>query len=475
MPGCLESVQELVGEIVLVDTGSTDETLKIARRFGARIIRTRWENHFAHARNLALQHAAYPWILYLDADERLHPQYHPIVRRAIQSGKADAFYVQIYSPVNGRLGSTPHIQTYPRLFRKMPGVQFEGRIHEQITPALQRAGARFANLDVRIEHLGYQLDETTLSRKIKRNIHFLEVQVREEPHNAYAKYQLGQTYILDGQTDRGRVLLQQAIASGNLTTKIEATARLVLANLYLESQKPEQALAQVKQALHIAPRQRLGWFLFAAIQETRKQWVEAAKGLQNYWKYEKEPFTDLGIDKILERPVVLKKFLGILQHIPEHIQEFRSTFQYILATLEEFPEVSPVLQVLSKFVETFSIETWKEALYRKATRLVPDAGIYWTLLGTTCLNRGLWSEARQAFIMGKAKQPHILENYNGLAVVALKQGRFDEALRWFREIARRFPEQAADAYRKMAGIYVKMGKVQEAMKYLQPTNTTSMV
>ncbi|NOX36871.1 MAG: glycosyltransferase [Calditrichaeota bacterium] len=475
LPGCLESVRGLVAEVVIVDTGSTDQTLDIARQYGARIFQIEWENHFAKARNVALKHARFPWILYLDADERLHPEYHQKVKQAVQSAKADAYYIQVYSPVNGRLGSVPHIQTYPRLFRKLPGVQFEGRIHEQITPSLQRAGARFANLNVRIEHLGYQLPDDMLAQKIQRNIQFLEIQVQEEPDNAYAKYQLGQTYILDGQFEKGQKLLEAAIQSNQLTSKIEATARLVLANFYNDQNELDTALLHVQRALHIAPRQRLGWFLYALIQGKRENWEEVARGLQQYWTYEQEAFTELGIDKVLDRNLVLQKFLEALQHIPDQIPRFRETFAYIQETIDQFTDPATVIRVLGRFFDIHNHPEFSVHLYRKATALEPDNGLYWTLLGYACMNAAHWTDAEQAFSRACSLQPEVYENYQGLAIVHLKQGRLSESIRWFEEIARCFPQHAAEARRRIAGIYAKLGQVEKAMEYLQQMNVENAV
>jgi glycosyltransferase involved in cell wall biosynthesis len=74
LPECLESVQGVVDEMILVDTGSTDETPEIARRYGAVVLECPWSDDFSVPRNLALQHATGDWILVLDADERLHPR-----------------------------------------------------------------------------------------------------------------------------------------------------------------------------------------------------------------------------------------------------------------------------------------------------------------------------------------------------------------------------------------------------------------
>jgi len=465
----------LVAEVVIVDTGSTDQTLAIARQYQARIFQIKWENHFAKARNVALKHARFPWILYLDADERLHLEYHQKVKQAVQSANADAFYIQVYSPVRGRLGSVPHIQTYPRLFRKLPGVQFEGRIHEQITPSLQRAGARFANLDVRIEHLGYQLSDDALAQKIQRNIQFLEIQIQEEPANAYAKYQLGQTYILDHQFEKGRKLLEEAIQSNQLTPKIEATARLVLANFYNDRNDLETALNHAQQALQIAPRQRLGWFLYALIQTKQQNWEEVARGLQHYWKYEQVPFTELGIDKVLDRNLVLQKFLEALQHIPEQIPQFRETFDYILNTIDQFTDAETVIQVLGRFFEVHDLPELSVHLYRQATTLDPRNGLYWTLLGFACMNTSRWDQAETVFSRGRSLQPEVYDNYQGLAIVYLKQGRLSEAIAGFEEIVRRFPPHAAEARRKIAGIYAKLGQMEKAMEYLQQLKVENAV
>jgi glycosyltransferase involved in cell wall biosynthesis len=69
--GCLASAAGAVDQIIVVDTGSTDETVSIARRHGATVVNHRWNDHFAEARNAALSHVQADWILLLDADERL--------------------------------------------------------------------------------------------------------------------------------------------------------------------------------------------------------------------------------------------------------------------------------------------------------------------------------------------------------------------------------------------------------------------
>ncbi|MGO9882155.1 MAG: glycosyltransferase family 2 protein, partial [Solirubrobacteraceae bacterium] len=68
---CLASIREIVDEIVVVDTGSVDDSVEIARRYGARVIHHPWRDDFAQARNAALDAARGEWILYIDADERL--------------------------------------------------------------------------------------------------------------------------------------------------------------------------------------------------------------------------------------------------------------------------------------------------------------------------------------------------------------------------------------------------------------------
>ncbi len=68
---CLESAHKLVSQIVIADTGCTDNTCEIAREFGATIISFPWENHFANARNAALKPMTTDWVLVLDADEEL--------------------------------------------------------------------------------------------------------------------------------------------------------------------------------------------------------------------------------------------------------------------------------------------------------------------------------------------------------------------------------------------------------------------
>ena len=71
LPTCLESVKGYVDEIIIVDTGSTDRTIEIARRYNAKIYCHAWENSFSKARNYSLKYATGDWILILDADEEI--------------------------------------------------------------------------------------------------------------------------------------------------------------------------------------------------------------------------------------------------------------------------------------------------------------------------------------------------------------------------------------------------------------------
>jgi glycosyltransferase involved in cell wall biosynthesis len=106
LPACLSSIRGLVDEMLIADTGSTDDTMAIAREFGAQVFSIPWANDFAAARNLSLGRTKSDWILSLDADEHLDSeaarQIPPLLRKQNIAGYQVTIHNYVLS-LNDRL------------------------------------------------------------------------------------------------------------------------------------------------------------------------------------------------------------------------------------------------------------------------------------------------------------------------------------------------------------------------------------
>ncbi|MCF7885860.1 MAG: glycosyltransferase family 2 protein, partial [Candidatus Marinimicrobia bacterium] len=125
---CLESVADIVDQIVVVDTGSEDDTVKIAKSFNAEVYNFEWQNNFAQARNESIKHAKSDWILWMDADERLLPDSKTHLQKLLRKEKypiAYKFQIQnLQKDKKTNLMSDGH-----RLFTNYKDIYFSGRIH----------------------------------------------------------------------------------------------------------------------------------------------------------------------------------------------------------------------------------------------------------------------------------------------------------------------------------------------------------
>ena len=132
LPRCLAAVRDAVDEIIVVDTGSTDRTIEIARSFGAKVIEREWTGSFADARNASFDAATGDWVMFLDADEVLVADDAQRLREILGRTWREAFYL-VETNFTGELGDgTAVTHNAMRVFRNRPEYRFEGRIHEQI-------------------------------------------------------------------------------------------------------------------------------------------------------------------------------------------------------------------------------------------------------------------------------------------------------------------------------------------------------
>ena len=93
--GAVQSVRSIVNEVIIVDTGSTDSTLNRIEELGAKVLKSKWKDSFAQARNVSLAEAKEDWILVLDADERVAARDLPYIKDAAQSGAAARSHPQL--------------------------------------------------------------------------------------------------------------------------------------------------------------------------------------------------------------------------------------------------------------------------------------------------------------------------------------------------------------------------------------------
>lgn len=185
---CLASARPWVDRIVIGDTGSTEETSAIARRFGAEVVAVEWEDDFARARNRVLEQARAEWVLVLDADEMLDARSGRRIRELMERGAAEDVgayenwrWNYVRDP-NMRLGDRParrnpgvveEAKAYPayvatlttRLFRRHAGLYYEGCVHETIVGRLETLGWRMEPADFVVHHFGFAEDEESERRR----------------------------------------------------------------------------------------------------------------------------------------------------------------------------------------------------------------------------------------------------------------------------------------------------------------------
>lgn len=199
LPGCLNSIKDVVDEIIIVDTGSTDKTVEIAKSFGAKIYYYQWNNNFSEARNESLKYATKDWILIMDADDEFFSDDKEKFKTLL-SNKLDKDVVYFFETLNycgsAVENSTITVNLNPRLFKNNHGFQYDGEVHNQlVNPAYDYKGN---SEPIRIYHYGY-LEKNIVSKdKRNRNISLLKEQIRKDGNNKYAYFNLGNEYFALG-------------------------------------------------------------------------------------------------------------------------------------------------------------------------------------------------------------------------------------------------------------------------------------
>jgi tetratricopeptide (TPR) repeat protein len=185
----IKSVLALVDEIIVVDTGSRDNTRIIAEGYGARVIDFPWREDFAAARNAALAEASCDWILVLDTDEQLQGVRPVEFQRLLHERLAVGYRVRLMTDRGGAPASR-----FPlvRLFRSHPDCRYRYPVHEQITPSLAVVAAAegLQILDSPLVILHGQADGDARTQKRERNLRLLRKAMARHPEEPYFEFQL---------------------------------------------------------------------------------------------------------------------------------------------------------------------------------------------------------------------------------------------------------------------------------------------
>nr|WP_243865532.1 glycosyltransferase family 2 protein [Paenibacillus lupini] len=248
LPQCLASAAPYCSEIIIVDTGSTDQTAAIAEAYGAKVLSICWQDHFADARNTAIEQASQPWILVLDADERLVPLPLTTWEQLLSEEGCYGYLVQIRSRVDGRSGDEEISDAVCRLFRNDSRIRFTGALHEEAASAVAACGAEaLREAPVQLLHEGYRNAVMMQRRKKERNERILLAALRRDPDNPVLRYAMGTEYFTYGNWERAVLWLEPLLRGVD-----ENSDEGYISDVYLKLIHALRALSRLEEAKHWA-------------------------------------------------------------------------------------------------------------------------------------------------------------------------------------------------------------------------------
>jgi tetratricopeptide (TPR) repeat protein len=262
LPRCLGSVKNVVDEIIVLDTGSTDNTVEIAEQAGAKAYHFPWCDDFAVARNEALKYVTGEWILVLDADEVLTEEIVPQLKQVIEG--ENNLVINLIRQEVGAVQS-PYSQV-SRLFRRHPEVKFIRPYHALIDDSVaqllkEESHWQVVNLTtVAILHYGYQAEKIASLDKYTRARLVMEKFAATHPNDPYVCSKLGALYLQSDRVKDGIKFLKQGLKSNQAEPPVLFELYYSLGNAYVRQQDYERAKKQYEKAISqpILPMLKIG-------------------------------------------------------------------------------------------------------------------------------------------------------------------------------------------------------------------------
>lgn len=282
---CLRSVQGMVDEINILDTGSTDRTIEIAERFGANIGHCEWRNDFAWARNKSLDMATRRWILQLDADEELLPESRGALEQLRNAPAAlEGVWLRCINATDRYRGGGNMSHAILRLFPNNSRIRFKGAIHE--FPSIDGSPVSMTGVmsPVKIAHHGYLTEVVKDRNKYARNLAIIEEDTKREPEEAFHWYNFGMTTHLGGDNQRAAPALERMwqLCLKNGMRAFTANGLQTLCDIYSEHLgQPEKGLPYALECIERSPHYANAHFSAGKAYFLMKRYDEAREMYQH--------------------------------------------------------------------------------------------------------------------------------------------------------------------------------------------------
>ena len=251
----LASVSGAVDEMIVVDTGSSDATIVIAERAGARVERIAWRDNFSHARNAALALARFRWIFVLDADERLAPGSREALRLLRETPAAQTgCWIACRNLTDEVRGSGVMTNALIRIFPNDPRIRYRNAVHE--FPALDGSaeGLTAVRTPIEITHHGYLSDVMMERAKAERNLRLAKAEAARDPDDPFHSYNLGMAALLAGERVAALRALEAMVAQTQAQPRgFRPHGMIVLADAYIEDGQLGRARTLVDTCLAAVP------------------------------------------------------------------------------------------------------------------------------------------------------------------------------------------------------------------------------
>lgn len=213
---CLSNIHKIVQQIIVVDTGSTDNTVELATTYGVEIYHYEWNDDFSAAKNFALDKAKGDWIIFLDADEYFSDQSLGNIRSVIQTygGECDGFMTQMVNIDIDQKNMVLDEFYTTRIFRNDKNMRYVGKIHEQIQNLSGRKNAwyKIEPHKIKLYHTGYS--SHVIQQKCARNLELLKEEFKKNPENLDLYRYLADAYYGLEKYDQAIEFAQKDIETG---------------------------------------------------------------------------------------------------------------------------------------------------------------------------------------------------------------------------------------------------------------------